>query len=296
MNLRDFEYVAAVDTYQNFSKAAKHCNVTQPTLSNQVKKLEQELGESIFVRQRKAVTLTEFGKVLVGKIRNVLNETNEIKRLANSRTQCAFQTVKIGMTSMLAHSLTQNVINSFHATVSNAELEISDKEPDLLLESLLKEDLDIIITPKVELNDGLKFTDLFTESIYLAMSSSNELSRQKTLTFKDIDFSNFLLSRSIIGTSFEQIIQKNAGLRGRTKESFEIVYNRVAHSEKLLTIVPATDVKRIKKYEKELVFKRINNKSYDRHIGIITNFEIFQLQFMKDLIKDIRKRVQSEYC
>ena len=84
MNLKDFEYVKAVARYKHFRKAADACYVSQPTLSGQVKKLEQELGVVIFDRSTKQVTLTVQGEQLLKQITVILEQTQVLKEIATS--------------------------------------------------------------------------------------------------------------------------------------------------------------------------------------------------------------------
>ena len=82
MNLRDLEYLEAVAVHKNFSRAALACNVSQPALSSQIKKLEQELGVEIFDRRNNEVLLTEFGARVIDKAASINRNTRAIKDVA----------------------------------------------------------------------------------------------------------------------------------------------------------------------------------------------------------------------
>src|SRR3984885_14597844 len=82
MNLRDFEYLSAVARLQHFGKAALACNISQPTLSMQIKKLEDTLGLPLLERGRRSVSLTAAGKDIVARAENILRETKAIRDIA----------------------------------------------------------------------------------------------------------------------------------------------------------------------------------------------------------------------
>ena len=82
MNIRDLEYLIAVSKHKSFVKASLECHVSQPTLSGQVRKLENYLGAQIFERTTKQVTVTSFGKEIIKKARVIIDKTHEIKNLS----------------------------------------------------------------------------------------------------------------------------------------------------------------------------------------------------------------------
>jgi len=84
MTIQQMEYIVALDTHRHFVKAAEHCFVTQPTLTMQVKKLEEEIGISIFDRKKSPLEPTKLGETIVMKARSILREVNQLKELVNN--------------------------------------------------------------------------------------------------------------------------------------------------------------------------------------------------------------------
>lgn len=90
MSIKQYEYLVALAETGSFLRAAKRCCIGQPTLSIQIKKLEQTLGVILFDRSRQPVTLTEIGQPVLEQVRVVLEHVNVLKSIANRRTtECA---------------------------------------------------------------------------------------------------------------------------------------------------------------------------------------------------------------
>ena len=96
MNLKDLKYFSSLATHNNFSKAAKECFVTQPTLSNQINKLEQELGLTLFERTNRKVTITEEGKLILEAAQKTLETASEIEKIAHRFKQPLMGKITLG--------------------------------------------------------------------------------------------------------------------------------------------------------------------------------------------------------
>src|SRR6056300_153468 len=96
MNLKDLKYFSSLAKHNNFSKAAKECFVTQPTLSNQINKLEQELGLTLFERTNRKVTITEEGKLILEAAQKTLETASEIEKIAHRFKQPLMGKITLG--------------------------------------------------------------------------------------------------------------------------------------------------------------------------------------------------------
>ena len=122
MNFSQLKFVKATSELKSFSKAARVCHVTQPTLSNGVSKLEDELGERLFVRTTRTVGLTAFGEMLLPTIGSILNF--EAMIYLNAREFSNPQTVvlKIGMSPLVSTKFVTLLTNSYKAQNSKHEI------------------------------------------------------------------------------------------------------------------------------------------------------------------------------
>ena len=110
MNIRDLEYLIAVAKNKSFIKASIECHVSQPTLSGQIKKLEDYLGEQIFERTTKNVTVTTFGKEIIDKAKIIIDKSDEIKNLSTDYRNPWHQPIKIGVIPSLGPYLIPNFL------------------------------------------------------------------------------------------------------------------------------------------------------------------------------------------
>ncbi len=97
MTITQLEYIVSLDTYRHFAKASKKCFITQPTLSMQIQKLEDELGVKIFDRSKQPVIPTEIGKVIIQQARTILHETQKIKELIEAEKDETAGELRIGI-------------------------------------------------------------------------------------------------------------------------------------------------------------------------------------------------------
>src|SRR6185369_953746 len=102
MTITQLEYIVAVDTYRSFVLAAEKCFVTQPTLSMQVQKLEEELGVKIFDRSKQPVVPTEVGVEIIEQARRILSEKNVINELVQTKKGILTGELRIGIIPTLA--------------------------------------------------------------------------------------------------------------------------------------------------------------------------------------------------
>ena len=111
MNLRDLSYISAVARLGHFGKAAQACNVSQPALSTQIKKLEAELGVQIFERDNKSVRLTEVGQDIVGLANEALNVTDRIRLTASAAKDPLSGHLKLGFIPTIAPYLVPHFVS-----------------------------------------------------------------------------------------------------------------------------------------------------------------------------------------
>ncbi|MFT7567308.1 MAG: LysR family hydrogen peroxide-inducible transcriptional activator, partial [Pseudoalteromonas distincta] len=121
MNLKDFEYVKAIAQYKHFRKAANACFVSQPTLSGQVKKLEHELGVTLFDRSTKQVTLTAKGERLLTQIEIILEQTQILKELAATSNEPLQGKLTIGIIPTIAPYLLPALLTSMKAAFIDSQ-------------------------------------------------------------------------------------------------------------------------------------------------------------------------------
>ncbi|MCU1369652.1 MAG: transcriptional regulator [Ilumatobacteraceae bacterium] len=175
MNLRDLEYLVAVGDHRHFGRAAEACNVSQPTLSTQLKKLEQELGIALIERSSRHVVLTAAGERVVERSRVILDEAAAIRALARQATDPEGGTLRMGLFPTLAPYLLPHVVPALHERYPNLELLLIEEKTEVVLDQLRAGRLDVGILALPVTGEPLHQQPLFTEDFVLAVPAGHPL-------------------------------------------------------------------------------------------------------------------------
>jgi LysR family transcriptional regulator, hydrogen peroxide-inducible genes activator len=187
MTFVQLEYVVAVDTYRHFATAAEHCFVTQPTLSMQVQKLEEELGVKIFDRSKQPVVPTEIGIEIIEQSRRILSEKNVISELVQTKKGILTGELRIGIIPTLAPYLLPLFVQNFYKKYPLIKLVVQELMTEYIV-SRLREgriDVGILVTPLQE--NGIKEHVLFYEELLAYVSRKNTAYKKTYVLAQDID-------------------------------------------------------------------------------------------------------------
>ncbi|MBB1419470.1 LysR family transcriptional regulator [Pseudoalteromonas sp. SG44-1] len=193
MNLKDLEYVKAIAHFKHFRKAADACFVSQPTLSGQVKKLEQELGVTLFDRSTKQVTLTAQGERLLTQIKVILEQTQILKELAATSSSPLQGKVRIGIIPTIAPYLLPTLLTSMKEAFADSQFAFVEMQTATILSALDNGELDIAIladVPELKLYHTVK---LYKEDFLVAMSAQNSLSKRSKIALDELQECSLLM-------------------------------------------------------------------------------------------------------
>lgn len=185
--LIQFEYIVALDTYRHFATAAEHCFVTQPTLSMQIKKLEDDLGIVVFDRTKQPVIPTEQGKQIIAQARIILQETKKIKSIVNEIKQQVKGELRIGLIPTIAPYLLPLFAGNFKIKYPNVELKIQEavtEQIEIMLEKDLL-DVGIVVTPLN--NKQIIEEPLYYEEIMVYHHPNHIFSKQAIIEINEIN-------------------------------------------------------------------------------------------------------------
>jgi LysR family transcriptional regulator, hydrogen peroxide-inducible genes activator len=187
MTFVQLEYVVAVDTYRHFATAAEHCFVTQPTLSMQVQKLEEELGVKLFDRSKQPVVPTEIGVEIIEQARRILSEKNVIKELVQTKKGILTGELRIGIIPTLAPYLLPLFIQNFYKKYPHIKLVVQELMTEYIITRLREGRIDvgILVTPLQE--NGIKEHVLFYEEMLAYVSRKNVAYKKTYVLPQDID-------------------------------------------------------------------------------------------------------------
>ena len=193
MNLKDFEYVKAIAQHKHFRKAADACFVSQPTLSGQVKKLEQTLGVTLFDRSTKQVTLTAKGVSLLAQIEVILEQTQILKELASTSNEPLQGKITIGIIPTIAPYLLPTLLTSMKEAFVDSQFAFIEMQTATILDALNNGELDFAILADVAELNHYHTIPLYKEDFLVAVSKDNALAKHKKVALSDLQGCSLLM-------------------------------------------------------------------------------------------------------
>ncbi|HEX9957720.1 MAG TPA: LysR substrate-binding domain-containing protein [Fibrella sp.] len=186
MTLTQLDYIVAIDTHRHFATAAEHCHVTQPTLSMQIQKLEDELGVLLFDRSKHPVVPTETGQVIVAQAREVLQASRRIPELAKESRDEVGGELRVGVIPTLAPYLLPYFIGAFMTRYPAVTIQLQELLTEQIVERLRTGLLDvgIVVTPLRENN--MSDIPLFKEPFMVYAAKGNPLLKKDTINPADL--------------------------------------------------------------------------------------------------------------
>lgn len=193
MNLRELQYLVALDEERHFHKAAERCYVSQPTLSGQLKKLEDELGVLLVERTNRQVNMTEVGKAIAQQARKVLAETKAIKEIADTFHDPMAGELHLGLIPTVAPYLLPYIMPAIKQHCPKLKLWLHEHQTHVLLEKLRDAELDLLILALPVDSDEFAERDLFKEPFQLAVPGNEQLASQPLISLQDLHHREMLL-------------------------------------------------------------------------------------------------------
>jgi LysR family transcriptional regulator, hydrogen peroxide-inducible genes activator len=217
MTITQMEYIVAVDKFGSFVTAADKCNVTQPTLSMQIQKLEDEFGVKLFDRNHHPVATTLIGTQIIDQVRNVLFEVNKVKEIITSKNDGSKGKLNIALLPTLAPYILPKMLNEFMDRFPEVELQIFELTTENIIKLIKEEKIDfgILATP---LHDkDLKETPIFYEQFVAYLSDNHPLLGQKSIATTDLDINELWTLNDEHCMHFQAINLCEGNVRNRDK-------------------------------------------------------------------------------
>ena len=275
MNIRDLEYVLSIAKFGQFSQAAIACNVSQPALSNQIKKLEKELGTEIFLRLNNEVRPTACGARVVEIACRILNDAQKIRDTATEFRDPEAVPFKIGMTPTLAPYLTQYFSELFNTLFPSMRVTMIEDLPQNMLRMVEDHTLDMALVAKVNNSEALDFTSIWSEPLFLAMREGHPLCRLPSIAPEEGPEYDFIRLPHSFGYELEdRLPRQDASIRvtkrfDLTALRFETICRHICHSDDC-TIVSALAVEQFKRDRWPLCFVPFDSPGNLRNLGAAT--------------------------
>lgn len=193
MELQQLRYLVAVARTGNFSRAAEQCHVAQPSLSQQIRKLEDELGERLFDRLKTRARLTPAGTALCKRAGRILAEVDAAQREAAEVRHLARGHVAVGVLPTIAPYLLPQVLPGFRRAFPGIELVVQEDTTARLLDLVTACELDLAIASLPLPDERLQTETLFTEELLVALPPGHPLLRRRTVRVEDLEAERFIL-------------------------------------------------------------------------------------------------------
>ena len=244
ITLTQLEYIVAVDTFRHFGRAAEHCFITQPTLSMQIKKLEEDLEVVLFDRSKQPLIPTDVGVRIVEQARIVLSESEKISNLVKEHKNLISGELKIGIIPTLAPYLLPLFIGNYKRKYPNILITVEELTTENIIDHLNRDLLDvgILVTPLKE--ERISEKPIFYEEMMLYVHDDHPLHNKTEVSVNDISVPEVWLLRD--GHCFRNQVVNLCMAKGRHQEqlpfhfeagSLETIMN-IIDKEGGITLIP----------------------------------------------------------
>ncbi|HEX3628317.1 MAG TPA: LysR substrate-binding domain-containing protein [Verrucomicrobiae bacterium] len=186
MEMQQLRYVIALARTRNFSRASEQCHVSQPSLSQQIQKLEDELGERLFDRMKRETRLTAYGELFLARAVKILEEANAIKREANDAKSLLHGPLNVGVLPTIAPYLLPGLLAAFTEKFPGIEIVIHEDTTAQLLKQVLVYEVDLALASQPIQDERLEVRNLFSEELWLALPPNHPLARKRFIKADDI--------------------------------------------------------------------------------------------------------------
>ena len=245
MNIRDLEYLVSLAEHRHFRRAADACHVSQPTLSGQIRKLEDELGVMLLERTSRKVLFTQAGLLLVDQARTVLREVKILKEMASQQGETMSGPLHIGLIPTVGPYLLPHIIPMLHKSFPKLEMYLHEAQTHQLLAQLDSGKLDCAIMALVKESEAFIEVPLFDEPMKLAVYSDHPWCQRQTIPMGDLSGEKLLmledghcLRDQAMGFCFQAGADEDTHFRAT---SLETLRNMVAAGSGV-TLMPALSV------------------------------------------------------
>lgn len=297
MTLTQLEYIVALDSHRHFLVASENCHITQPTLSMQIQKLEEELGVKIFDRTKQPVIPTEIGVSIIAQARVILREANRIKQMISDQKDTLAGELRIGIIPTLAPYLLPPLYKYVRDKYPQINLIIREAITEEVIDELKNNRLDcgIVVTPLKD--PSIKEDILFYEELFVYVSKKNSLIDKKYVLPNEIDPSQLWLLEE--GHCFRSQILNLCELRKSSDLHFKYETGNIETLKRMvdksdgITILPELAVMEFSQSQMKLI-KRLKDPTPAREVSLVTHRDYIKNNLIKTLKEGILDIVPSQ--
>ena len=295
MTLQQLEYILAVARYGHFGRAAEACNVTQPTLSAMIGKLEEEIGAKLFDRNRQPICPTPVGERVVYQAREVLEQADSIKDIVLEEKQSLGGIFRVGILPTIAPYLLPRFFPQMMKKYPTLDIRVREMKTYQIKEALLQGDIDAGILATIEGLEEYEQTTLFYEKYIGYVSREDALFKKEVIRTADVASSRelWLLDE---GHCFRDQMVRFCQMK--SSQTSQLAYNlgsmetfmRMVESGMGITFIPELAEMQLSEPQKELV-RPFAIPIPTRELILITNKNFIRQTLLDTVVKEIQASV-----
>lgn len=297
MNLQQLEYILAVDELRHFAKAAEFCNVTQPTLSMMIQKLEEELGTRIFDRSFQPVQPTPIGKKIIEQARNTVHQASLLKDLVKEESKSMSGVFRIAVLPTIAPYLLPRFFPELMEEYSMLDIRVMEMKTKDCLAALQEGSVEAAVIAGSAEGKEFNSVPLYYESFYGYVSQRDPLYKKEMIRSSEISGEKLWLLDE--GHCFRDQLMRFCQLK--SAQSCQIAYKlgsmgtfmRMVESGQGMTFIPGLALLQLNEEQKKLV-RPFAIPRPTRQIHIVTRTDFIRYSVLSMLIEKIRGAVPVE--
>ncbi len=302
ITLVQLEYVLAVEKHRHFGRAASECGVSQPALSAQIAKLEDEAGIILFDRVKKPVVMTDEGRIFIEQARILLREHEKLRQIPKSLKNKIAGEFRLGIIPTVSGTLLPPFVSRFALKYPSVELFIEELKTETILEELAQDRLDggILATPLGK--NELKEHPLFYEPFYLYLSPGHPLLKKARLTDADLEASQMWTLQD--GHCFGDQVAQYCSLESEAPPVYKNIHFRSGSLETLRNIVRLSDgytmipgllAEQMNKGERKSFVRTFRSPTPTRTISLVYRRDHWKLAILRAIEDSVRECVPEDY-
>lgn len=287
MTITQLHYVLAIAEHKNFTKAAEKCFVTQPTLSTQIQKLEDELDVLIFDRSKKPIELTDVGRKIVHQAKNIVDESDRIQDIVDQQKGFIGGEFKLGIIPTIMPTLLPMFLKTFIKKYPKVKLKIEELTTEEIITRINDGHLDAAIAATPLVLESIKERVLYYEPFVGYIPNDHRLFEKKKLDTTDLDIDDILLLED--GHCFRDgVINLCKTFKNHIDDQFQLESGSIETLIKLsneglgMTLLPYLHTMELNDKQKDKL-RHFNEPSPAREVSIIYHKNELKMQIIDAL-------------
>jgi LysR family hydrogen peroxide-inducible transcriptional activator len=300
MTITQLEYVVAVATYKSFVAAAEKCFVTQPTLSMQIQKLEEELGIKLFDRNKHPIAITAMGEAIVEQAKVILSECDKIYELIQNQQNTLGGVFRLAVIPTVAPYVIPGLLEKYVAHFPDVKLQVKEMETKQIMQALKNNEIDagLLSTPLEE--GSLKEYPLFYEPFIGYFSEDEKALKKRLIAPEDIELDRIWLlneghcmRNQIINLCSDQVQKLQAERPFRYESSNVETLRKMVDKNGGMTVLPELATFEFNEDQQDRL-RYFEDPEPVREIGLVTNDHFVKLSMLQSLMDEILELVPEK--